>query len=398
MVSRAILNLSCQGNSTAELNGVSINDKRSEGEFTGTGVLSYKPNDDLLFYGSYSRGYKAGGFNLDRSALKAPALPFSSVPGGAQALVGNLQFDPEIVDAFEIGAKYSQRGFIFNVALFRQHVQELPAEHVRRHRFHCPERQRLQVGPRRRRSRPERQPRLAQLHSAGHPARSAFNINPAADTGRCDKDDVGWGVRSQGIELEATIIPISTVRLNLGLTFANTKYRKNLVGDDDGTPLSPALRMLPGDNISNAPKAVMTGAFAWTPPIGNSGLTGLVYVDVRRSSGYNTGSDLFPQKEQKQFSVVNGRIGVRGPDDSWSLELWGQNLLDKDYAQVAFNTPFQAGGSTTPPWAPGFTFAPFVDPAIPGQPPALLAVPGRAADLRADAAGEMGSASGSRRD
>ena len=59
--------------------------------------------------------------------------------------------------------------------------------------------------------------------------------------------------------------------------------------------------MLPGDNISNAPKAVMTGAFAWTPPIGNSGLTGLVYVDARRTGGYNTGSDLFPQKEQRQL-------------------------------------------------------------------------------------------------
>jgi hypothetical protein len=65
--------------------------------------------------------------------------------------------------------------------------------------------------------------------------------------------------------------------------------------------------------------------------------------------------------------VVNGRIGIRGPDDSWSVELWGQNLFDKDYAQVAFNTPFQAGGSTTPPWAPGFTFAPFVDPQFPGS-------------------------------
>ena len=367
VVSRAIINLSCQGNSTAELNGLSIDDKRSEGEFTGTGVLSYKPNDDLLFYGSYSRGYKAGGFNLDRSALKAPVLPFSSVPGGAQALVGRLQFDPEIVDAFEIGAKYSQRGFIFNVALFRQLFKNFQLNTFDGTVFIVQNVNGCKSdlgGADRDQSVNPGSPNFIPPAILPNPN---FNINPAADTGRCDKDDVGWGVRSQGIELEATIIPISTVRLNLGLTIANTKYRKNLVGDDDGTPLSPALRMLPGDNISNAPKAVMTGAFAWTPPIGNSGLTGLVYVDMRRSSGYNTGSDLFPQKEQKQFSVVNARIGVRGPDDSWSLELWGQNLLDKDYAQVAFNTPFQAGGSTTPPWAPGFTFAPFVDPQYPGS-------------------------------
>jgi hypothetical protein len=71
-VAGALIGLSCQGNSTAELNGVSINDERKEDEFTGTAVLSYKPTDDLLLYGSYSRGYKAGGFNLDRSALKNP--------------------------------------------------------------------------------------------------------------------------------------------------------------------------------------------------------------------------------------------------------------------------------------------------------------------------------------
>ncbi|MEO6582584.1 MAG: hypothetical protein ABIN68_07255, partial [Sphingomicrobium sp.] len=195
---------------------------------------------------------------------------------------------------------------------------------------------------------------------------AAFNPNPAADTGQCDKNDVGWGVRSQGVELEATILPANDLRLNLGLTYAQTKYRKNLVGNDDGTPLSPALRKLPGDNISNAPELVMTGALAWTPAIGNSGLTGLFYIDARRSSGYNTGSDLFPQKEQDSFTVVNGRIGISGPDDSWSLELWAQNLFDKDYAQVAFNSPFQSGGGTTPPFAPGFTLAPFVDPQYPG--------------------------------
>ena len=105
-VSQSILSLSCQGNSTSELNGVSISDRRSEDEWTGTAILSWKPTDDLLLYGSVARGYKAGGFNLDRSALKAPTVSFASL-GGAQALVGNLQFDPETNMAFELGAKSS---------------------------------------------------------------------------------------------------------------------------------------------------------------------------------------------------------------------------------------------------------------------------------------------------
>src|SRR3546814_3428225 len=71
-----------------------------------------------MVYASYSRGYKAGGFNLDRSALKSPILPFAAV-GGAQALVGNLQFDPETVDSYEIGAKYSTGPFGLGLTFFR---------------------------------------------------------------------------------------------------------------------------------------------------------------------------------------------------------------------------------------------------------------------------------------
>jgi iron complex outermembrane recepter protein len=195
---------------------------------------------------------------------------------------------------------------------------------------------------------------------------AAFNLNPALGTGACPSGDVGYGVRSTGVELEASFSPMRDLHVNLGFTWADTKYRNNLVGNDTGAPLNPALRELPGSRISNAPEMVGTGALAFTPRLGSAGLTGLFYVDARVSSRYNTGSDLFPQKGQDSYAVVNGRIGVRGPDESWSIELWAQNLFDKNYAQVAFNSPFQQGGSTQPPFAAGFTHAPFVDPQYPG--------------------------------
>ncbi|HET7816440.1 MAG TPA: TonB-dependent receptor [Sphingomicrobium sp.] len=370
-VAEAVLRLSCQGNSTAELDGVSIEDSRKESKLTGTGVLSYKPNDDLLLYASYSRGYKAGGFNLDRSALKNPTATFASFGGGnraagAQALVGNLQFDPETVDAFELGGKYSRRGFIFNFALFRQQFKNFQLNtfdgtvFIVQNINGCGTD--LGAGDTDQSVNPGASNFIPPVIAAG----SAFNLNPAAQTGRCDEDEVGWGVSSTGVELEATFLPMRDLRLNLGFTYAETKYRENLVGRDDGTPLNPALRMLPGNNISNAPEIVATGSLAWTPPIGGSGMTGLFYVDARSTSDYNTGSDLFPQKEQEGYTIVNGRVGIRGPEERWAIELWAQNLFNKDYAQVAFNSPFQAGGSTTPPWAPGFTFAPFTDPQYPG--------------------------------
>ena len=74
-------------------------------------------------------------------------------------------------------------------------------------------------------------------------------------------------------------------------------------------------------------------------------MRGLVYADVRHQSHFNTGSDLDIEKVQDSFTVVNARIGLRGPDDRWAVELWAQNLFDKDYMQVAFDAPIQGSGT-----------------------------------------------------
>ena len=63
------------------------------------------------------------------------------------------------------------------------------------------------------------------------------------------------------------------------------------------------------------------------------------------TSDYNTGSDLFVEKEQDGFFLLNARIGIRGPKQAWALELWGQNLTNTNYQQVAFNAPFQGSGN-----------------------------------------------------
>ncbi len=335
----ALIGLGCQGNSTAELNGVSIRDNRSEDEFTGTAIVSWRPTDDLMVYASYSRGYKAGGFNLDRSALKPPIALVNGVPtssfaalGGAQALVGNLQFDPELVDAYELGAKYSTRQFSLSAALFRQDFSNFQLNTFNGTVF------------------------LVQTVNGCSVDNGTADQDLSAATGGCAAGDVTYGVRSEGLELEAALTPDPDLRIAAGLTYTNTRYQDSLVGNRFGAPLDPALRMLPGDNLSNAPELVTTASVTWTPELGNSGLSGLFYVDARTTGDFNTGSDLFPQKEQDGFTIVNARIGLRGPDQAWAVELWAQNLFNINYAQVAFNSPFQAGT----------TAAPFVDPQYPG--------------------------------
>ncbi len=327
-----IITLTCQGGSSSALDALTLGDKRKEDRFTGTAILSWKPIDDLLVYGSFSRGYKAGGFNLDRSAFKNPnpaqPLPIFPVSTANAAYYADvLQFDEETVDAYEIGLKYSTRSFNLNLAAFRQEFSNF------------------------------------QLNTFNGTVYLVQNINGCADdlnggdrdlsptTGACT-GKTKPGVVSKGVEIEIGVNPVREVHANFGMTYADTRYADNLVGSKTGVPLDPALRLLPGDNMSNAPEFVVTSSFAWTPSIGRN-LRGLAYIDARLSDDYNTGSDLFPQKEQDSFVVVNGRIGISSEDQLWSLEVWGQNLTKANYMQVGFSSPFQAVSTTPTPGYPG---------------------------------------------
>ena len=312
-----LISLSCQGNSTSELDGVSLSDSRDEDEFTGTAILSWKPDPDWLVYGSYSKGYKAGGFNLDRSALSNP-LAFNAATLDTTA----LQFDAETVDAFEIGVKYAARKWGFSLAAFRQEFSNFQLNTFNGSVF------------------------LVQNVNGCDTDLGGGDRDASAATGVCATDSVAPGVIAQGFEFETSLSPIRDLTMTMGITYSDTSYEDNLVGRDDGSPLDPALRLLPGDNLSNAPELVGTASLSWTPPIGNSGLSGLFFLNARMTGDYNTGSDLLYGKEQDGYTLVNGRIGITGPDRAWGVELWANNLFDKDYTQVAFNTPFVAPQQT----------------------------------------------------
>ncbi|RZV52483.1 MAG: TonB-dependent receptor, partial [Sphingomonadaceae bacterium] len=291
--------------------------ERDESEFSGTAVLSYELTDRLLGYLSYSRGYKAGGFNLDRSALARI--------GGDGALLPNqdfdtLQFEPEINNAFELGFKFDGRGLDINVAAFEQRFDDFQLNQFNGLFFEVEN--------------------VNGCSDIGDPNADSDNVS---GNGAC-VGDLEWGVRSRGVEFELFSRPIDNVQLNFGGTYVDTKYNEDLVGAN-GAPLGTSFFQLPGRRISNSNQFTITGSLAWTPPIGNSGLTGLFYVDGRHMSSFNTGSDLDLEKVQPAFQVVNGRVGIRGPDENWSIELWGQNLLNEDFIQVAFDAPIQGGGS-----------------------------------------------------
>ncbi|UYY77751.1 TonB-dependent receptor [Sphingomonas sp. R1] len=310
-----IITLTCTGNSTAALTGVPFTDKFKEGQLTGTAVLSWKPSERTLAYASFARGYKAGGYNLDRSDLSATVF---ATPKPAAA--ANLRFDPETVNAYELGLKYTSRRLTANVALYRSEFTNFQLNTFNGTAY------------------------IVQNIGGCSAGLNGADRDNSSATGACT-GSVGKGVVTQGVELEVGLYPTSNFTVNLGYTLADAKYRNNLVGSKAGEPLNAQLFLLPGSQMSNAPRNTVTSAVTWTPSLGNSGWTGLIYVDSRMTSDYNTGSDLFVEKLQDGFVTMNARLGVRGPDERWSLELWAQNLLDTKYQQVAFSMPFQGAGS-----------------------------------------------------
>lgn len=294
---------------------------KSEDRITGTAVLSFKPVDELLVYASYSRGYKAGGFNLDRSGLARVPLTATVIGGIAPtADTSALTFEPEIVDAFEFGYKLNKPGFDLNIAAFYQKFNGFQLNTFNGLNF------------------------IVVNVAACKTSLNGADTDLSNATGTCTSGTKS-GVSSKGLEIEAFLRPIRYVGVNLGLTYTNTSYKNDLVSSN-GTAFPGALFQLPGRRLSNSSEYVATASFSWTPPIGDSGLSGLFYIDGRLQSDTNTGSDLDIEKVQDAFAVFNGRIGIRGAQQRWALEFWGQNLFNEKFQQVSFDAPLQGGGTT----------------------------------------------------
>ncbi|MEZ5982284.1 MAG: TonB-dependent receptor [Parvularculaceae bacterium] len=81
-----------------------FSDDVSEGAVSGNAYINLKPTDNIMAYASYSRGYKAGGFN---------ATIIGTTPS-------DLAFDAEFVNSYEVGFKtsWADNRLRFNAAAF----------------------------------------------------------------------------------------------------------------------------------------------------------------------------------------------------------------------------------------------------------------------------------------
>ena len=252
-----------------------------ENELTGTAKLAYRFSPEVLVYGSYARGYKAGGFNLDRIAVGTQA-----VAGVPNQPILDTRFAAELVDSYELGIKNTllDRSLLLNATVFYQDYKDF------------------------------------QLNAFNG---LVFTVSSVPE------------VVSRGVDLDFVYFtPVEGLSLNGGVTYAETFYGKQ-------TPLTLGPRFR-GSRLSLAPLWSASTAVTYERDIGES-LMARASINGKWVSSYNTGSDLAPIKNQNGFGVVNARIALGARDEGWLVEAFAQNLLDEEYYQVAFDAPFQPG-------------------------------------------------------
>ncbi|HEX7930249.1 MAG TPA: TonB-dependent receptor, partial [Sphingomicrobium sp.] len=207
--------------------------------------LDYKPNDDIMIYGKWSRGYRQGGI-----AIFGPD-PIQT-------------YDPEKVDAFEIGAKTSWHGSVpgsFNISGFYNNLSN----------------QQLQLGVACNPAKPL------------HPDLTAFVIC----SGNATIINAGKS-RIKGFEAELNVSPFDGMKLGLSYGYISAKLLKVTIPavpapyNDITPPLAKGCTGPQCDTIANSgpPHQVVASAFYTLPlpeSVGRLTLGGTwVYQSKRR--------------------------------------------------------------------------------------------------------------------
>ena len=302
-------------------------DKATENEFTGQVSIGYAITEDINVYATYSRGYKAGGFNLDQESVDIVTDSATGLIAASAAsptgIVDAARFKPEFANSYEIGIKgtYLDGRARINIAGFWTDFEQF------------------------------------QLNTFNGLGFIITNVDE---------------VRARGFELEALLAPTEGVTINFGVTYADTRYGKDIglcfplqfpdgannncdpVADVGATNSEFAPGGLSGTGVFQdffADGNRITNAPAWIGSLSIYGERQLVAsewmgygsVGVRYTGRRNTGSNLHPLKFEPHHYFLQAQVGVRSPDGRWDVSAWSNNLNNEYENGVIFDSVFQGG-------------------------------------------------------
>lgn len=253
--------------------------KVDDSKFTYFANASYFPADDVMLFATVSTGYKSGGFNTDGTF---PALTEAQ-----------RTFGEEDTTNYEVGVKSQlfDNTLQLNATAYRMDVE-------------------------------------------GFQDRAFDGISFITR-------NVGE-LRQQGVEIDAVWAPLDQLVFTGGLSYLDSEF----LDYRNASPLPGGpIQDLTGERAHFSPDWQGSLVADWSDSF--SALAGTEYF-IRGETQYvgeqNVGgnTNLNPQSNQDAYQLFNARVGLRAQDDRWEVNLWGKNLSDEGYCQIAFDQPFGA--------------------------------------------------------
>lgn len=246
-------------------------------DFTNTSPTlgaEFHASDDVMLYGSFSKGYKTGSWT---TRLSAPHPVFDP----------SLDFDPEFAKSYELGMKSEllDRKLRLNLAAFHTKYSGI------------------------------------QLNSQQGISPTLVNAGDA---------------RIYGFEAEAEAVLGNGFVLNSAFGYTNAEYTRLNNVLDNGAPLtlnSCPLRVSDANSACDLPKTPKYKVYfgpQYTRPLAGGGAVTLNADYTFTAKLFN---DLGNEETLKRDStnLVNASITYAAPDDKWSLTFGGTNLSDERY-------------------------------------------------------------------
>lgn len=224
--------------------------------------VDYFVSDSSMLYASFSTGYKAGGVNIN-----TPADPVAAI------------YDPETIDAWEIGSKnrFFNDRFQLNLSAFWYDYTDL------------------------------------QLFTV---TQSNSIIENAAES------------EIKGVEIETQWAATENLQLEFSAAYLDAKFTDFMSRDpSDPAPLQ-TLEDLSGNRLPQSPEFEITagGRYTWALPSG----------DLTFSSNYHWQDKTFfrafndEDKSQDAYGELDARLEYAHDDGRWRLALFGKNLTDEE--------------------------------------------------------------------
>ncbi len=286
--------------SSALVTPVSGKRSASDDAVTGKAGVKYEFGRDAQVYASYTRGYKGLGFNTEMASDFATQDPVQ----------------PEHVNAYEIGFKGRTRdgSLSFAIAVYR-------ADYTN-----------LQI--------------------------SANRSDPTTGVISNVQTNAGSS-RTQGVEIEATVRPVTGFSVDFGVAYTDAKVSVDglncpiqyqgsapiLTSDfPDNQCYRSQLANASGTLVTSGPiQNVVNGTLPYSPrwkiniaprvetAIGSSGYTGFWQTNLNFQSKQQFAIEQDPLLVQKAYALVDMSLGLRTPDDRYSLTVFVKNLFDTHY-------------------------------------------------------------------